>query len=286
MSSVVQLKQEIEFNRNLAGLLDALKSIAAQQFLSLERTFRSNAKYFEAIETIAGMFDLANFVHPFTEPDGPIAVVLVTSDTGLLGGLNQQVVIAAVKEYQRNPGELIVIGERGHNHLRERGLDAKTFPGVLDQGRRGLAGQVRSYAYQRVRSGAVKGLTIVFPRALSFTSHRVELIRVLPCTEWLKKSQVSRGVHSDPVLLESRMVDVLEYLVWARLGQELYEVFGMSRLAELAARSVHLEGSSQELEQRGEKLRLRYFRQRHELIDCGMRELFSARSLFNKMDVS
>ena len=56
----------------------------------------------------------------------------------------------------------------------------------------------------------------------------------------------------------------------------------MSRLAELAARSVHLEGSTQELQRRGKKLHQQYFRRRHEVIDNSMRELFAARSLYGK----
>ena len=63
----------------------------------------------------------------------------------------------------------------------------------------------------------------------------------------------------------------------------LVDIFGMSRLAELAARSVHLEGSSQELQRRGKTLQLRYFRERHEVIDRSMRELFASRSLYGKV---
>jgi hypothetical protein len=82
--------------------------------------------------------------------------------------------------------------------------------------------------------------------------------------------------------MESSIANTLEYLVWFWLGQRLYEVLGLSRLAELAARSVHLEGSCQELQRRGQKLRLRYFRQRHEVIDRNMRELFAARALYGQ----
>ena len=83
-------------------------------------------------------------------------------------------------------------------------------------------------------------------------------------------------------MLESSAASLLEYLVWLWLGGKLYEVFGLSRIAEMAARAVHLEGSSQELQRRGQKLRQQYFRKRHEVIDSNMRELFAARSLYGK----
>ena len=66
MASLVRLKQEIQFNTRLGGVLDALKSIAAQQFQALERAFETNDRFFEAIQTIAGTFNLEQVSHPFT----------------------------------------------------------------------------------------------------------------------------------------------------------------------------------------------------------------------------
>ena len=280
MASLVRLKQEIQFNMRLSGVLDALKSIAAQQFQALERTFKTNDLFFEAIQTIAGTFNLEQFSHPFTQTEGPVGVIVVTSDTGLLGGLNQQVVATAMQEYRRAPGELMVLGERGVAYVQETGLSCHAFSGVADTARPRLAGEVRDYALSRVLSGRLKALTIVYPRALSFTVQRVELMRALPCTQWFRSGNIPRGVRSGPITLESGLAEILEYLVWFWLGEKVFEVLGMSRLAELAARSVHLEGSSQELQRRGQKLWLRYFRERHEVIDRNMRELFAARSLY------
>ena len=279
MPSLIRLRQDIQFTTRLGGLLDALKSIAAQQFQSLERAFNANPPLFEAVQTIAGTFDLEHIVHPFTQAEGPVGVILVTSDTGLLGGLNQQVVSTGIQEYRREPGDVMVVGERGAALVRELGLPCKVFPGIQDSGRTALAAQVQAYALHRVLTGALAMLTIVYPRPLSFTVQRVEVVRVLPCTEWFRDGSTARGVRGGPVMLESHLAGILEYLVSVWLAQKLYEVFGLSRLAELAARAAHLEGSSQELQRRGKKLWLRYFRERREAIDRNIRELSSAKAI-------
>ena len=281
MATLTKLKQEIQFNGRLGGLLDALKSIAASQFQSLERTMSVNPPVFTALETIAGTFALDQLAHPFTQGEGPAGVIVVTSDTGLLGGLNQQVVAAAVQEYRQDPGELFVIGERGATLLREQGYVSQAYPGIQDSGRRALAGRVRDDALNHALSRRLGTLTIVYPHALSFSAQRVEVVPALPCTAWFEGSTVARGVRGGPVMLESSITDVVEYLVWMWLGQKLYEVFGLSRLAELSARAAHLEGSSQELGRRGRSLRQRYFRERREAIDRNIRELFAAKSLFS-----
>ena len=58
MPALTKLNQDMTFNTHLTGLLDALKSIAAQQFQALERTLRTNEALFEAIAAIAGTFDI------------------------------------------------------------------------------------------------------------------------------------------------------------------------------------------------------------------------------------
>ncbi len=64
------------------------------------------------------------------------------------------------------------------------------------------------------------------------------------------------------------------------MGQRLYEIFGMARVCEQAARYMHLEESCNKIADLNKKLLLQYFRRRHEVIDANMRELFSARSLY------
>lgn len=280
MATIARLKQEIQFTGQLGGLLDTIKAIASQQFQALERTARTNQALFDAITAIAGTFDLDRMTHPFIGGTGPMGVIAVTSDTGLVGGLNQQVMSAALQEYRRAPGVLMVVGERGVAYARDYGLPCRAFGGVVDHDRRALASQVREHALNRVLQGKIGTLSIVYCRALSFTMQRVEVIRALPCTEWFRTSPVRRGARSGLILLESPVLGMLEYLVWIWLGQTLYEVFGWSRLAELSARSVHLEGSSQELKRQVKKLQLRYFRERRELIDRNIRDLFSARAVF------
>ena len=281
MPSLTQLKKEIQFHDNLGSLLNILKSIATQQFQSLEASLRSNPTFFDTLMTIAGTFDLERFEHPFNRASGPLGIIAITSDVGLLGGLNQQVILTALREYRAAPGEFMVVGRKGLTYAREHGVSCREFPGFQEEARRPLAAQVRDYALNGVLQGRLGSLTIVHPRALSFTIQRVEVIHALPARRWLLGAVQPRGIRSKtPLLLESPAEKILEYLVWVWLGERLYEALGASRLAELAARSVHLEGSLEELKRRRNKLLRRYFHERHEVIDRGMRELFAARALY------
>lgn len=257
-----------------------MKGIAASQFQVLERRMRSFERSFQVMSDICSSLDMQSISHPFVASPGPLGIILMTSETGLLGGLDRQVVIRGFQELGEVPGEFIVIGERGRRYLTERGVVHRAYPGVRDHDgeRHQQACQLRDVCLRWVLEGHVGTVKAVYPRPLSFTTQRVEVATLLPCGAW--GGGRSSAVERTTLLLESRGPDLVEYLAWLWVGQQLHEIFGWSRLAELAARSLHLEGSVQELRTRVRKFQQQYSRGRHELIDRDMRDLFASRLLY------
>jgi F0F1-type ATP synthase gamma subunit len=85
-----------------------------------------------------------------------------------------------------------------------------------------------------------------------------------------------------PTLFESSPSDIVEYLGYLWIGQRIYEAFGLSHLAEYAARYIHLEESIDRIKEDIKKLKLKYFKIRHEIIDQQMRELSAAKAILAK----
>jgi ATP synthase F1 gamma subunit len=280
MKTLPDIKKDLEFNKGLASLIEVLKNIAVAQFRVMEQKVKIYERFTRTIDSFFELIDPQVVPHPFLRfRDKPQAVVAVTSDGGLLGGLNMQVVNAALLELEKKPGKLIVIGERGKMYARESRVPFVAFTGVKDEDRYAQAMQVRDYLFNKIREGAFGDLIVVYPYPVSFTVQRVEAARFLPFMPSAKPQTLSKDGVFD-VILESKIGDVVEYLLYLWVGQRLYEIFGLSRLAEFAARYIHLEESLQKLKEMDNKLKLQYFRVRHELIDRNMRELFSARLLY------
>jgi ATP synthase F1 gamma subunit len=225
------------------------------------------------------MIDITRIDHPFlSRYNKTLAVVAITSDSGLLGGLNMQVVNRALVELKNMPGRLIVIGERGKAYLRDSKIPFVAFSGIKDEDRYVQAMQLRDYVTGKVLEGAFGSVKVVYPRPISFTVQRVDMVEFLPFLPSTVEKSTEEVVRD--IIMESRPNDIIEYLIHLWIGQRFYDIFGLSRLAEFAARYVHLEESLQKLRDMDSKLRLQYFRVRHELIDRTMRELFSARLLY------
>jgi len=277
MKTLSNIKKDLEFNQGLSSLIEALKNIAVTQFRILEQRLKSFEKLILTIEDFFGFINTAKVDHPFLRPQNrPQGIVAITSDSGLLGGLNLKVINQALLELEKTPGKLIVIGECGKNYLRETNLSFVAFGGISDEERYAQAMQLRDYCVSRVLEGSFGFLKVVYPHPVSFSVQRVETVSFLPYAPSLR--QKPAGVAD--IILESRPEDIVEYLAHIWMGQKFYEIFGLSRLSEFAARFVHLEESSQKLKDVEKNLRLQYFHVRHELIDRNMRELFSARLLY------
>ncbi len=284
MLPAVHIKRTIDFNKSFRSLLEVLKLVAVSEYHNLEERFKT----FERLETMLGEFfhsvDLTRVRHPFLTPDGQACIVAVTSDAGLLGGLNMQVVSKAADLVRRTNGRFLVIGERGLPYVLETGLSYVSYPGIVDHKRYSQSLEIRDYLLEKVIKKEYGPIIIVYPRAHSFVMHRVEVAEIIPFTS--KKDQEKQSADpkienfSSETILESAPADMVEYLVGIVVAQRLFDIFGYARICEQAARYLHLDESCNKISDMNKKLYLQYFRRRHEIIDANMRDLFASRSLY------
>jgi ATP synthase F1 gamma subunit len=274
------IKKDLEFNMNLYNLLEVLKEIAIAQYKILEKKLKVFETVFPALGSMYDMLGISNVDHPLMHLSGrQPGVICVTSDAGLLGGLNMSVMSQAIKEAQKNKARLVIVGEKGQMYAQESGLEHIVFKGVKDETRFAQATELRDYIMQEEVSGKLGELKIVYPYALSIVSQQVKTLQLLPFNRQEHMSGHQDKAVSD-MILESPVGDIFEYWTQLFLGQKFYQAFGMARLAELAARFSHLENSKGKVDQLNKELKLQYFRQRHEMIDKNIRELFCARLAF------
>jgi ATP synthase F1 gamma subunit len=280
MAIIANIKKDMDFYRNLSSLLKVLKGIAVAQFHILERKVKSFDKFHQTVENFLEEIDTGKFPNPFVTPRTDVmGVIAVTSDSGLLGGLNTQIMNLAINELAAQKGELIIVGDRGAVYAREEHIPFTGFPGIKDEEKFSLAFNLRNYIFKRVAEGNLGRVKIIYPVALSLIAQRREIVTILPYANAAKETAPQK-INPANFILESSLGDIVEYLVFLWMGNKFYDVFGQSRLAELGARFMHLEESSHRLEDVDKNLKLQYFRTRHELTDRSMREIFAARMIY------
>ena len=280
MKTLSAIKQDLEFNSGLGSLIGVLKNIAVSQYHAMESRAKSFEKLKDAIYSFLEIIDPRQVAHPFLNPRNEVQmVVAVTSDSGLLGGLNKEVIDTALAELGKIPGQLVVIGERGKMYASEAKTSCATFAGIKEEDIPAFAMQLRNYVLGKFTEGSLGYLKVVYPRSISFTIQRIETVIFLPFRVEARQLEEPPPLLSE-VILESRPADVVEYCVYLWIEQKLAEIFIFSKLAEYAARFAHLERSAQRLKEMDQKLKMQYFRVRHEIIDQNMRELFATRQIY------
>jgi len=279
MYALVKAKQDLDFNNNLVQLIDVIKGIASAQYRVMEKQREYFGTYLNAFEDFFSMINLFDVHHPYIKSESPVAgIVMVTSDAGFMGGLNTRVIELALDVFKDREKHLIVLGERGADYLRDMGLNFKFFPGVAEREKRDeQIEQLKKYLTEIVNKKEVGSISISYPRSISFTVQKVEIVEVLPFDKAFQHKE--RKPLEKKVILESKEEKILEYLVEVWITYKLYEVFEDSKLSEFSARTIHLEQSYQDLSRFNRLLRFKYFRSHHEVIDKSMRETFASRLL-------
>ena len=297
---LIELKKEMRFSTELLSLISTLKNIAASRYHSLEREKERFEQFMHSFTDFFRAVNLVEVNHPLARSmTDVLGIVMVTSDSGFMGGLNAGVIEAA-SELQGSMSDekvrLIVLGEKGASKLADAQRKFKFFRGIADETRYEQALEVANYAVEEVRAKRIGKLVLVYPKPESFSKQTIETINVLPCAELFDRSAESaiakRGkerrfiADARKVIVESSFEDMVVYLARTWVVSKLYEVFEDSKLSEYAARAMHLEGSNQKLEKDLKKLKYQVFRASHEKIDKGMRESFSAGNIRKKRKIA
>jgi len=277
-----EIKEDLVFNDELTGLLDVMKNIAIFQFRTLQKKKERFAKFAEALSGFFRMIDISGTGHKFISPKtDKTAVIMITSDEGFMGDLNFQVVDSVLLRSSSKNAELVVVGESGERYLKDRGRACTAFKGAADtEGRSKLARSLMEYIAKGITEERFGRVTISYPEPVSFMIQRVQAVELFPLTAFFLKDGKER--FNQPMIIESPVEGIIEYLAEAFIGQKLAELLEDSKLSEFAARAAHLERSGQELDEKRKRLKLQYFHAYHEVIDKNTRELFSSQIIIKR----
>ncbi len=287
-----ELKKDLVFNKDLLSLVNTLKNVAGSQFHLMEKQKQRFDAFMDAFAGFFRVVDLVDVVNPLVRVQSDsVGVMILTSDSGFMGGLNSAVIragLAEVENISQDKVRLIVIGDKGVGALEDYEGELKAFGGINQDTIYEQSVAIKDYLINEVKERRIGRLVVAYPRALSFSSQTIDVIRLLPCGELFDKDVASEVAEhakthrfiseAREVIVESEFDDIVEYLAGIWVTSKLYEIFEDGKLAEFSARAMHLEGSLQKVEKEYKKVKQQCFKATHELIDKGMRESFAAKS--------
>jgi F-type H+-transporting ATPase subunit gamma len=272
------IRRRITASRNIRQITRAMQFVAASKLRRAQESTLAARPYSELIDEI--LADLAAVLggdeHPLLSrrEDGKRLIVLVTSDRGLAGPLNTNVVRFAAKEIVDHPGELEVVsvGRKGRDAMRRARVpivahftgfgDRASFDDILP-----LARLISNeYAY-----GTYNQVHIIFTRFVSTLVQRADMVQLLP----IRPSTDTRGIPGAQFIFEPEPAAVLQELLPRYLGTRLYQAALESCASFFSSQMVAMKNATENADELIDDLTLSYNKARQANITRELIEIAS-----------
>ena len=230
-----------------------MEMVSAAKMRRAQERVRASRPYAERLRLmIAGLSRLndpettARFPLLQQRPFNRVGIVLVTSDRGLAGAFNTNVIRRAVRflrdEQDGRPAEMVTIGRKGRDFFLRLGQDIEAdLTAVGDAPTIDTLRPVINVAVQDFISGKVDAVYLVYTRFVNTLTQTPEVLLLLPITP---PEEVGAEEAVQDYIFEPDPVTVLEALLPRYIEIQVYQALLESIASEHSARMVAMRAAS------------------------------------------
>jgi F-type H+-transporting ATPase subunit gamma len=280
LPSTRDLRRRIRSVKGTQQITKAMKMVAAAKLRRAQQRITTLRPYADTLgRVLASLAARTEHSHPLLERrDGGRAwLVVVTSDKGLCGSFNANLLRYAERELQSNRWpevELVVVGRRASDHFRRRQWrvvheERETMSRVAPEDGPRLARMMA----QAFSSGQVDEVWLLYNRFLSLIRHETRLERLLPIEP--PEAAVPSAECRIDYLYEPDPGSLLETLLPRHLEVQVLRALYDSAAAEQAARMTAMDAATKNASEMIDSLTMLYNRTRQAAITKELIEIVS-----------
>jgi len=211
-------------------------------------------------------------------PVHSVALVVVTSDRGLCGAFNTNVIKAAQQRiqeqgYGRSPKySLFCVGKKGTEFFQKRNFPvAQGYPGVFQHVTFASAQSIAHVLIEQFRSGQVDRVEILYNEFKNAAQQRIVVDQFLP----IPAEIIAKGskVRETPYIYEPDSPAILSALLPRSLDFHLWRVLLESNASEEGARMTAMDNATENANEMIETLNLQYNKARQATITKELLEI-------------
>ena len=252
MAAGKEIRGKIKSVENTKKITKAMEMVAASKMRKAQDRMRAARPYSEKIRNIAANLGKANpeYVHPFMkENDAKVAgVIVVTTDKGLCGGMNTNVLRAVTTKLRelQSAGvstEAVAIGNKGLGFLNRVG--AKVVSHVTGLGDTPhldkLIGPVKVLLDQYAE-GKLSAVYLCYTQFINTMKQEPVVEQLLPLPA--AKMQADAGNHNWDYIYEPDAASVIDELLERYIEALVYQSVAENLASEQSARMVAMKSAS------------------------------------------
>jgi F-type H+-transporting ATPase subunit gamma len=247
MPSLLDLRRRIKTVANTQKITKAMELVAASKLRRAQERMENARPYADEISGVTAelMRRTLGYRHPYFEvrPVTRRCLVLVTSDRGLVGGLNTNSIRLALHESARGgvPVDVVSIGRRGRDAMRR--LSRNLIADVSNYGDRPTLATVLPAvrtALQRYEQAKCDQLDLVYAHYVSAGRQEATLQRLLPLVAPPSSTRTTSDFEYEP-----DPQGVLDALLPRHVEAQVYRAVLENLASEQAARVVAMHNAAE-----------------------------------------
>ena len=249
MPSQREIRRRIGAVKNIRQITRAMQFVAASKLKRAQESTLAARPYGTSIDEVIA--DLAAVIgaegHPLLRtPEAGSAklLVLFTSDRGLAGALNSNLIRHALKELE-SAGEgtrIVTVGKKGRDALARGGYEiTAAFPGFGDKPTFADVTPLVRLLVDDFLGGRAAAVTLIHPVFVSTLVQRPEAVQLLP----IRPSADTAGIPGNQFLFEPDPATVLEALLPRYTATRVFQAVLESTACEQSSRMVAMKNATE-----------------------------------------
>ncbi len=198
--------------------------------------------------------------------------IVITSDRGLCGGYNANVIKAALENVvDKENAQFLAVGRRGNEVLtRHDFMIADSFLYISEKPEHIHASQIAKIATDLYNKGEVDAIQLVYTRFASTISQVATRLQLLPIE---RPESIEEDELKEFIVYEPSPEEVLKYIIPKYIESTIYGGLIESAASEQAARRIAMESASDNAEEIIDELVLSYNQARQAAITQEISEI-------------
>ena len=290
MASLRIIRTRIRSVRNTQKITKAMKMVAAAKLRRAQDAVLRARPYAQLIDEMLASLARARAdadlpPHPLmaARPIRRVEVVLMTSDRGLCGGFNSNIIrrgqrflVEEGSEFERI--QFSTIGRRGRDFARKRGIETrKDYVGFFGRLRYAQAREVADDLIQAYEKDELDAVYLLYNEFKSAIVQQISLVQLLPLQPRAKLSRTAgeKGFITPEHLFEPSRPEVLQALLPRYLAMQIWRALLESEASEHGARMTAMDSATKNASEMIGRLTLDYNRARQAAITKELMEIVS-----------
>ncbi|MBC8208609.1 MAG: ATP synthase F1 subunit gamma [Desulfobulbaceae bacterium] len=252
MPSLQDVKSKIVGVKKTAQITKAMNMVASSKLRGAQAKMESfrpyTSKFNEAMSNLSGGSNNGAFPLMDVRPVKNVELVVVTSDRGLCGSFNSNILKMVEKKIREYEAEgktvsLVCVGKKGNSFLRKTGKVRKAYTDIMSSFQMFHAREIAQDVAENFINQNTDLVEVVYGRFKSVAIQRPELQSMLPIKP-IEGDEVAAPKSSGEYIYEPSTEEIMEVLQPLYLNVTIYHAMLEVGASEQAARMTAMDNAT------------------------------------------